>query len=71
MPDRAAEVSQFTAMLFDMADTDTPRPRTQTDVLPCPCHGKTEAELARPYALFAFSLPVLALVALLIVALTA
>lgn len=36
----------------------------------CPCHGKTEAELAMPYALFVFSLPVLALVALLIVALT-
>ena len=37
---------------------------------PCPCHGKTEAQLAMPYALFAFSLPVLALVALLIVWLT-
>jgi hypothetical protein len=32
----------------------------------CRCHGKTEAELARPYALFAFSLPLVALVALLI-----
>ena len=21
---------------------------------PCSCHGKTEAELARPYAMFAF-----------------
>lgn len=35
---------------------------------PCPCHGKTEAELAMPYALFAFSLPVLALVAVILVA---
>ena len=33
---------------------------------PCSCHGKTEAQLAAPYALFAFSLPVLALAALLI-----
>lgn len=32
----------------------------------CSCHGKTEAELARPYALFVFSLPVLALVALIV-----
>lgn len=32
---------------------------------PCPCHDKTEAELAVPYALFVFSLPVLALAALL------
>jgi len=38
--------------------------------LPCPCHGKTEAELAAPYALFAFSLPVFALVALLIAVVT-
>jgi uncharacterized Tic20 family protein len=34
---------------------------------PCPCHGKNEAQLAMPYALFAFSLPVLALAGLLIV----
>jgi hypothetical protein len=38
-----------------------------TEDQPCACHGKTEAELAMPYALFAFSLPVLALLALLIV----
>jgi hypothetical protein len=37
---------------------------------PCPCHGKTEAQIAMPYALFVFSLPVITLVALLIVAVT-
>lgn len=30
---------------------------------PCPCHDKTEAEMAFPYALFAFSLPLVALIA--------
>lgn len=33
----------------------------------CRCHGKTEAELARPYALFAFILPLAALIALIVV----
>lgn len=34
----------------------------------CPCHGKTEAEIAAPYAAFAFALPVLAVLALIVVA---
>jgi hypothetical protein len=33
----------------------------------CPCHGKTEVGLALPYAAFAFSIPVLAILALIIV----
>jgi hypothetical protein len=36
--------------------------------MPCPCHGKTEAQLAAPYAAFAFSLPLLAIVALILMA---
>jgi hypothetical protein len=32
----------------------------------CPCHNKTEAEMAMPYALFAFALPLLAIVGALI-----
>lgn len=39
-----------------------PRPADEV----CECHGKTEAEIALPYALFAFSLPVLAIVGALI-----
>jgi hypothetical protein len=33
----------------------------------CQCHNKTEAELAAPYAAFAFSLPVLAALVLIVV----
>lgn len=34
--------------------------------LPCPCHGKTEAQLAAPYAAFALSIPLLAIIALIV-----
>jgi hypothetical protein len=32
----------------------------------CLCHGKTEVELAMPYALFSFGLPLIVVVILLI-----
>jgi hypothetical protein len=33
----------------------------------CQCHGKTEAEIARPYAMFAFSLPIIIMAVVLFV----
>lgn len=38
---------------------------TQTVDQRCECHGKTEAELAAPYALFAYSLAALPVVAVI------
>jgi hypothetical protein len=32
----------------------------------CACHGETEAEIAMPYALLAFSLPALAIIGALV-----
>lgn len=37
----------------------------------CPCHDKTEAELAAPYAAFAFLLAALSLIVLAIAAVAA
>lgn len=41
-------------------DDFTERPVSRAEEQPCPCHGKTEAETAAPYALLAISLPVIA-----------